>query len=137
MMWFIFAILALFSYTVWGVMNGVVAKNMDPYTGVFFSGIGYLLSGIIALFMVKFKVQVTSANLVSGVVLGIATGIGGLLVLLAIRYGVNVNIIVALTSVYPLLALLINYVLFGTTVNTIQLIGVGLAIPAVIMMSSG
>ena len=137
MMWLVFATLALLAYALWGVMNGVIANKMDPYSGIFFSGIGYLFSGAVALSLINFKLNVTFVNLAWGAVLGVATGIGGLMFLLAIKAGGNINIIVVLTSLYPLLTLLINYVLFGTAISTLQLVGVGLAIPALIMISIG
>jgi transporter family protein len=118
-------------------MNGVVAKNMDPYTGIFFSSIGYLFSSVIALSLIGFKVNITPFNLMSGVGLGAATGIGGLFFLLAIRYGGNVNIVVVLTSLYPIVTLILNYFIFGTSMSITQIIGSILAIIAVILVSVG
>ena len=137
MLWLILAIIALLSYSIWGVMNGVVAKNMDPYTGIFFSSIGYLISGTIALSMIGFKINITPVNLMSGLGVGLATGIGGLFFLLAIRYGGNVNIVVVLTSLYPIVTLISNYFIFGTSMSITQIIGAILAIIAVILVSVG
>ncbi|MBX9867671.1 MAG: EamA family transporter [Burkholderiales bacterium] len=137
MLWLILAISALLSYSIWGIMNGVVAKNMDPYTGIFFSSIGYLISSTIALSMIGFRVNLAPLNLISGMSLGLATGIGGLLFLLAIRYGGNVNIVVVLTSLYPILTLILNYFIFGTSMSITQIIGAILAIIAVILVSIG
>lgn len=137
MLWLILAFLALLSYSIWGLMNGVVAKNMDPYTGIFFSSIGYLFSSAIALSLIGFKVNITSSNLISGMGLGAATGIGGLFFLLAIRYGGNVNIVVVLTSLYPIVTLILNYFIFGTSMTITQIIGAILAIMAVLLVSVG
>jgi uncharacterized membrane protein len=135
--WLSWSVAAFLAYAVWGMLNGVVAKNNDPYTGIFLSGIGYLIAGIISLSMVKFKVNFSLTNLVSGAGLGIATGIGGLFFLIALSRGGNPNTIVLLTAMYPLGTILLNYFLMGTTISITQLVGAVLSIIAIILLSIG
>ena len=137
MTWLGLSFLSLLSYAIWGVMNGVVTKQMGPYDGLFFSGIGYILSGIFALYLIEFRVQYTFRNLLSGVGLGLATGIGGLFLLLAAQRGGNANVIIVVTSLYPLITLLLNFMLFNLPISQLQVGGAILAIVAIIMVSVG
>ncbi|MFL1780456.1 EamA-like transporter family protein [Candidatus Hepatincolaceae symbiont of Richtersius coronifer] len=139
MIWILFAALSLISYTAWGLLNGVVARNMDPYSGIFLSGIGYIISGIIALSLVGFKINFTSSTTAavgSGIALGLATGIGGLFLLLSVKYGGNVSMIVVLTSLYPILTLLLNFSVFHVALTLPQIVGAILAVIAVALVTN-
>ena len=81
----LFAILSFLSYAFWGLFNGLVHENSEPFSGLFFSSLGYLIAGLIGLSCISFQPKISVIAISSGLLLGLATGLGGLFLLLAIQ----------------------------------------------------
>ena len=131
---YIFIILSFLSYSVWGFFNGVVNKNMDPFSGLFYSSIGYMISGLIGLIFINFQPKTSLISLFSALSLGLATGLGGLFLLLAIRNFGNTSMLVALTATYPLMTAMLNYFIFSEVLSMRQIFGCFLSVSGVILM---
>jgi uncharacterized membrane protein len=135
-MWMVFAFLAFLSYCIWGVTNGLVSKHIDPYSGIFFSSIGYLIAGIVSISIGGINFDGFTLNgIMYGVILGLATGLGGLFVLMAIHKGGITSIVVVMTALYPLGTLVFDHMLLGENMSLHKVVGVLLAVVSIILMS--
>ncbi len=137
MFWIFLSICALLCYGGWGVFNGMAARtNVDPLLLVFFSSIGYLVVGLIALTIGNFDLNsVPIKGVIYAMCVGLATGLGGLFLLMSMQQGGTVSIVVALTATYPLMTLIINYAIFNGLLNIRQICGMMLSVIAVILMT--
>lgn len=134
--WLFWTMMSLFAYGLWGIFNSLTSSNTDPYTGIFLSSLGYLLTGIIALNYIGFKPIVTGKGIACGLSLGLATGLGGLFFLMSLNKGGNINNVVSITAVYPLATLLFSFIMLNQSLNIKQVIGVCCSVLAVILLSS-
>lgn len=134
-LWLFWTFMSLFSYGLWGIFNALTSQNADPYTGIFISSLGYVLSGIIALQYIGFKPDLNFKVLTSGLLLGLSTGLGGLFFLLSLNKGGNINNVITITAVYPMATVVFSYFMLNNSVSLKQIIGVTLSIIGVILMS--
>jgi drug/metabolite transporter (DMT)-like permease len=130
----IYAILSLSCYSFWGVLNGLVIKQTEPYSGLFYSSLGYLLSGLFSLYFVNFQPKLSLASFGSSILLGLATGFGGLFLLLAIKKFGNSSVLVALTATYPIASLVFNYYVFNELVSIQQICGCVIVVIGIVLM---
>ena len=131
---FFFAILSFLCYSLWGLFNGIVSRQIEPFSGLFYSSIGYMISGVISLGFIGFQPQISGIALGSSLFLGLATGFGGLFLLLAIQKLGNTAILVALTATYPVATVILSYFLLKEVLSFKQMIGCLLSIIGVIFM---
>ena len=71
----LFAILSFLLYSLWGLFNGVVHKSTDPFTGLFYSSIGYGIAGVISLYFVNFQPKFSFGGFLESIFLGLSTGL--------------------------------------------------------------
>lgn len=130
-----FAILSLACYSAWGILNGYVANKVDAYSALFYSSLGYLFVGIVGLFFVSFQLKVIPINFYLSLILGLATGLGGLFLLLSIKYYQDSGFLVTITSCYPLITILFNYFVMHEQISLEKIIGCVLCVSGIIIMS--
>ena len=129
MSWFTSTVFAVILFTLWGFMNGVAVKYVNPYTALIFSSFGYLLSGIVILGIRGFQLELSLNGAIAGILLGLGTGFGGFFVLRAMsQVDSNVSVVIAITSIYPLGVLILSYFFLAETITFFKLIGFVLAI---------
>ena len=135
MSWFTSTVFAVILFTLWGFMNGVAVKYVNPYTALIFSSFGYLLSGIVILGIRGFQLELSLNGAIAGILLGLGTGFGGFFVLRAMsQVDSNVSVVIAITSIYPLGVLILSYFFLAETITFFKLIGFVLAIIGIIIL---
>jgi transporter family protein len=119
----LFALLSCFSYAFWGLFNGLVNKNSEPFGGLFFSSLGYFIAGLIGLSYINFQPKTSVIAISSGILLGLSTGLGGMFLLLAIQKSRNTSMSVALTALYPIGTLILSYFMLDEQLTKQQIFG--------------
>jgi uncharacterized membrane protein len=134
---YFFALLSLLCYSAWGLLNGIAINKSDPFSVLFYSSIGYMISGLIALSFTGFKPIFSYLSFLISFSVGLATGLGGLFLLLAIqKITENPSIIIALTSTYPLVVVLLNYFISDTQhMGLLKIFGCVLSVIGVICIT--
>lgn len=101
--WIIFAIIATLLYGIWGFLGAKAAPLIDSTSATFYSSLGVLLGGIICLLTSNFKL-VTAASRGSAYSLlnGLATGLGCVFFIAALKRGPSIPIIM-ITALYPVI----------------------------------
>lgn len=133
--WLPWALMSLVTYSFWGIFNGLSSRQIEPYSALFYSAFGYLIAGIIALFFIDFRPELTFKGSLYGIAIGLATGLGGLFLLVAIGRGGSSSIVVAITSVYPLATLIFNLFILHEHMTLKQGIAIIFTIIAMLMMA--
>jgi uncharacterized membrane protein len=131
---YIFVTLSFLCYSFWGFFNGIVDKNIDPFSALFYSSIGYAISGLIALLFINFQLRFSITAFSTSLLLGFTTGLGGLFLLLAVHNFGHTSILVALTATYPLSTVILNYFIFSEILSIRQLLGCVFSVVGVILM---
>ncbi len=138
-LWLFPALLSLLTYSLWGVFNGLASRQIDANTGLFCSSLGYLCVGFVALALVGFKPSIAAHALMTrggiyALFVGIATGLGGLFLLISLHQGGNTNVVITLTSIYPLATVLFNATFLHDSLTHQQLLGVALSVVGVTLL---
>lgn len=133
--WLPSALMALFSFGLWGLFTKLAIVHIDSKSALVFQTIGVLLIGIITLSFLNFKPATDIRGLSFGLLTGIAYGIGCLFYFVAVDRG-KIITVVTLTALYPVVTILLSYFLLRETVTYKQCFGILLALLAIFLMSS-
>ncbi len=129
------ALLALFCFGLWGFFSKLAIVYIDSKSALIFQTGGVLLVGLITLFMLEFKPATDMKGFSFGMLTGIAYGIGCLFYLIAADKG-KITTVVTLTALYPLITIILSYLILHETVSMKQCLGILLALVAIFLMSS-
>jgi transporter family protein len=133
--WFPAALLALFSFGLWGLFTKLAVVHIDSKSALIYQTIGVLIIGVLTLSTMSFKVATDTKGLGYALLTGLAYGVGCLFYFVAASKG-KIITVVTLTALYPLVTILLAYLLLKEGIHLKQMIGVGFAFIAIILMSS-
>lgn len=132
--WLSAALLALFSFGLWGLFTKLAIVHIDSKSALVFQTFGVLVVGVITLFMLDFKPSMDAKGLGFGLLTGLAYGIGCLFYFIAADKG-KIITVVTLTALYPLVTIVLSYVLLREAVTLKQCLGIIFALFAIFLMS--
>jgi transporter family protein len=135
MSWFTAALLALFSFGLWGIFTKLSVLHIDSRSALIYQTLGVMVIGLITLGMINFKPATDAKGFVYALLTGFAYGIGCLFYFIAASKG-KIITVVTLTALYPLVTILIAYLLLKETITIKQGIGIGMALIAILLMST-
>lgn len=133
--WLPAALLALLSFGLWGLFTKIAIVYIDSKSALVFQTFGVLIVGIIALAMLNFKPATDMKGLSFGLLTGLAYGIGCLFYFIAADKG-KIITVVTLTALYPLVTIVLSYILLRETVSIKQCLGIIFALFAIFLMSA-
>lgn len=131
--WLPAALLSLFSFGFWGLFSKLSIVHIDSKSALVFQALGVLIIAVITLSMLDFKPATNIKGLSFGLLTGIAYGIGCLFYFIAADKG-KVSTVVTLTALYPLVTILLSYLLLKEGINAKQCCGIMFAIVAIFLM---
>lgn len=135
MNWLPAAILSLLAFGLWGFFSKLAVQHIDARSALVFQTIGVLLTGLIALSMIKFRPATDSRGIILAILTGTAYGFGCLLYFIAAGRG-KVTTVVTLTALYPIVTIALSYVLLHETIDLKQWLGIFLALIAILLMAN-
>jgi bacterial/archaeal transporter family protein len=133
--WLPAAILSLFSFGLWGLFTKLAIVHIDSKSALVFQTAGVLIVGLVALSMLNFKPDLHIKGLGFGLLTGLAYGIGCLFYFIAADKG-KVMTVVTLTALYPLITIILSFLLLRETISLKQCFGIILALTSIFLMSS-
>lgn len=139
-LWLFWATLSLCTYALWGVFNALASKYTNANTALFCSSVGYFIIGAIALAFTLRQADFSFNILLSkgaayGLLVGMATGLGGLFLLVALHKGGHASVVIALTSIYPLATVVFNLIFLHEAITVKQIIGIISCVVGVCLLS--
>lgn len=132
--WFPATVFALISFGFWGLFTKLAVVHIDSKSAMIYQTLGVVVIGVILLSMMNFKPATDTKGLLYGVLTGAAYGIGCLFYFIAASKGKLITV-VTLTALYPLVTILLSYILLKETVTLTQCSGIFLAVVAIVLMS--
>ncbi|CDZ77913.1 EamA-like transporter family protein [Legionella massiliensis] len=132
--WYFPSIIALCLYGAWGYWGARASSFINPLSITFYSSLGVLISGILALVMLDFRPEISTKGSIYGLLNGLANGIACIFFILALRKGPAMPVVL-ITSMYPLITLLLCMVFLKQGVTVKQILGMLFAVMALILFS--
>lgn len=132
--WLPAALLALLSFGLWGLFTKLAINYIDSKSALVFQTVGVLLVGLITLSLLNFKPATDMKGLSFGLLTGIAYGVGCLFYFIAADKG-KIMTVVTMTALYPLVTIILSYILLKEGINLKQCIGILFALLAIFLMS--
>ncbi len=133
--WLVYTLLTAVLWGVWGFESKLLVNRTSPYTGQVLFTLGLLLPAGAVLFSPRrFAGKQRGRGLFFAVVTGLLGGIGNIAFFMALAKG-NASVIVPLTSLSPLVTVLVGVLVLKEKVRRFQYAGLGLALAAIYLLS--
>lgn len=132
--WLPAALLSLLSFGLWGIFTKLAVLHIDSKSALIYQTIGVMVVGVLALSTMSFKPTADTKGLSYAVLTGAAYAIGCFFYFVAASKG-KIITVVTLTSLYPLITILLAFLLLKENVTIKQFIGIGFAVISILLMS--
>lgn len=132
--WYYPSLIALLLYGAWGYWGTRASSFINPLSITFYSSIGVLISGVIALILLDFKPDFCAKGSAYGLLNGLASGIACIFFILALRNGPAMPVVL-MTSMYPMITLLLSIIFLKQGLTFKQGLGMVFAITALVLFS--
>src|SRR5579872_6926904 len=133
--WFVATLISLFSFGLWGLFTKLSVVHIDSKSALVYQTAGVLLVGLFALSMMNFKPAADLKGFTYAMLTGIAYGVGCLFYFVAASKG-KIITVVTLTALYPLVTIILAYLLLKEAVSIKQCAGIFLAFMSILLMST-
>ena len=132
--WFIFGMVALFLWGLWAFFPKLATNYLNPKSILIFQTLGGLLICIAVLISVNFRPEIHTKGITFAVLAGLAGAIGGLFFLYSISKG-KAAIVITMTALYPLVTIILSFLILKEPITIKQGIGMLLALIAMVLLS--
>ena len=134
--WLVYSLLTILLWGVWSTVTKIVADDISAYMNQVLFSIG-LLPVLFAVFRSK-RLQGgvdRKRGMVYAFITGILGGTGNIAFFKALSSGGMASVVVPATSLSPLVTIIVGYVWLREKTNTIQKVGLVLALVAIYLLS--
>jgi len=132
--WFIFGLLTLLLWGIWGFLPKVATRYIDPLSVLVFQTVGSILVTIVILATIGFRPELHT----KGVTLAMATGIIGTLGTISFLYSIakgKASIVVTMTALYPIVTVILSLLILKESITIKQGIAIILALTAMVLFA--
>jgi len=133
-LWMLFATLTMLSWGLWGFLPKFAFKHLDPQSTLVYQGIGTLLVVPVVLAIRQFDLPFHLGGATFAASSGIFGALGALCFLVALSQG-KAAVVVSYTALYPLVTIVLSFVLLQEALTLTQGIGILFALLAVVFLS--
>ena len=133
--WLIFTLAALLMWGLWGFFPKLSIGFLSPKSALVFEMVGAMIVGVVVLAILGFKLEFSSQGAIFAILTGIAGACGALFFLYAISKG-SLSVTVTLTAIYPLISVILAFLILNEPITLKQGIGMVLALVAMAMLAS-
>jgi bacterial/archaeal transporter family protein len=133
-MWLVYALTALFLYGLWAFFPKMASLHLPAKEALLFQIIGILAVGVTILLNSKSKLQFSLPGLIYSILGGIAGIVGTLFFLKALALG-KTYVVIIITALYPLLAILLAFIVLREPLTAKNALGIGFAMVAIYLFA--
>ncbi len=131
--WFLPAILALLLWGLWGFLPKLASENLDHGSIAIYQLLGGITAAAVFLLLRKEHIEFDMKSVSYAMVSGIAGFAGAFFFLMALSRG-KVSVVIPVTGLYPVLSILLAFIILKEPIALKQLAGIILAVIAIILM---
>lgn len=132
--WLMYALLCLFWWGIWGFLAKLGADQMAPMQMQVLFTLGMLPLVFLALVQLNWKLEVDHRGMACGILNGVFTGLGLLAYYAALARG-KASIVGPVTSLFPLLTVVLAVLLLKERLNRVQILGAICALISIFIFS--
>lgn len=133
--WFWCAIASSLCWTAWAFTAKLGSREIPPTTMEFISAFGFILVSMGVMGAKKTKPEKSSSGKLLALISGVLLAFGGICLFSAYRTGYNASIITSITSLYPVVTVLLALVFLREKLNKVQAVGFFFAAAAILLLS--
>jgi len=133
-LWLWYAILCIFWWGLWGFLSKIGSEAASPLQMQILFTLGMLPVAFGMLFQMRWKLDRNRGGVSYGLLSGIATGLGTLGYYAALREQ-NASVVTPLTGVFPVLTVVLAFVVLRERLNKLQMAGMLLALASIVILS--
>jgi bacterial/archaeal transporter family protein len=147
--WLYLSLAALLCWGAWGLFANLAARHVDGFSAVVWEVAGAMVvGGLVLVWLLRGSgVALKRGGVVFGVATGIAYTAGLVFLFLALGLvarqggldtpGANVHTILVLTALYPVVAVMLNYLILAEPLTARQIIGIAVGLCGIVILTSG
>ncbi|HNX01732.1 MAG TPA: EamA family transporter [Candidatus Cloacimonadota bacterium] len=132
--WFVFALLALLFYGLWGFFPKMATLHLDAKSIIFYESFGIIAIAMLMYFLIPGKINSNVKGITFSILTGICGMVGTLFFLLALKQG-KASIIILFTALYPLVSVLLVQIILKESITLRQGLGMLFAVVAIGLFS--
>jgi bacterial/archaeal transporter family protein len=132
--WIIFSLATIFFWGVMGLLQKLSTNWISADSVFVWSRVGYLLL-VLWLLIATSMHNLGARDILIGIAAGVTNGLGAWYLYASLQSGAKASVAIPLTSLYPLLTVLLAVVILGERPKSLQWVGIGLALVAGVLMS--
>lgn len=131
--WLIYALCCSLLYGFWGFFSKLATQYIDYNTAFVYEAVGAILATLFIIIRTNnFSLQGDLRGIIFALLVGFCGTAASLLFLIAIGKG-PVTSVISITSIYPIVAVLLSFIFLKESITLYQTIALFLAVIAVIM----
>lgn len=132
--WLAYACLCILSWGTWGFVAKLGADRIAPGPMQILATAGTIPLAMLAFFQLNMRLEKDARGITYGIVNGVLSGIGLLAYYAAVNRG-KVSVVGPVTSLFPLLTVILAFLFLRERLNRVQIAGVGLSLVAIAIFS--
>ena len=132
--WLCYALLCIFWWGLWGFLSKIGSGTASPMQMQILFTFGMLPIAIGMLVQMRGKVDRDRVGITYGLLCGIVTGVGTLGYFAALRQQ-NASVVTPLTGIFPVLTVVLAFIILRERLNKVQMGGMLLALTAIVILS--
>jgi len=132
--WLFPSVLALILWGVWGIFQKLATNQMVPRNVYFLSSLGAFVVVLLMVSTAKFPLSMNFEGSFFALLAGICSSLGGLLFLQAMSRG-EAAIVITFTALYPVVSIILSFILLNETITVKQGIGIVLALFSMMLLT--
>jgi len=133
--WFFFTLAAMFLWGVWGFFSKMATQFLRDMDAVIYHSMASAVIVLVAAFVMRFQPSGKPIGILYALLSGTSAALAIFFFFAAITRGRSA-VVVSMTALYPLVTLALSALFLHETFTIKQLLGVGLAIGAILLLSS-
>jgi len=132
--WLWYALLCIFWWGVWGFLSKIGSNTANPLQMQVLFTLGMLPVALAMLVQMRGNLDRNIGGITFGLLSGIATGVGTLGYYAALR-NQNASIVTPVTGLFPVLTVLLAFLVLRERLNKLQMWGMLLALASIVILS--
>ncbi len=132
--WLAYALLCMIAWGTWGFIAKLGADKIAPGPLQILATAGTFPLALVAFLQLRMRLEKDTRGITYGILNGVLSGIGLLAFYAAVNRG-KVSVVGPVTSLFPLLTVVLAFVFLRERLNRVQVAGVALSLVAIVIFS--
>jgi len=133
--WLSASLVALVVFGLWGFFPKLAVQYMAPRSALFWEAIGVLIVGTGIFVSLHGRPETNPRGILFALLTGVAGITGTLFFFYAARQG-KISVVVSITALYPIITILLAWLLLGENITARQFCGMFAALLAIYLLSA-